>query len=660
MADVNRTVMIMIKGNADKLNKALSDSKTGFAKFAKGIAVAGAAVSAMALGIAKLNQSIADMINELVDASTKTGIAVETLQALKLAAEGSGKSFNSIESGIIRFQQSMEAASLGTGRQAEAFERLGVKVQTTNGSMRESNDVFNEAIEKLGDMGEGTERNITTMALFGRTAGASLLQSGAIDNMALFNEKIREFGVDVGPKAREEAARWQRAMADLGMVTERAAQDMAGALTGRNSPAAALEKLVGALVFVKSIAKDVLSFIADFIRSAFGSLQAAITTMLSIDFSSLGKKLNDVLMVRSLRDIPKAWAAFDTEIRKQGQVKMKILMEPLDKALNESTANMGSILSRATGQYEKMMSLTKLTSSQKSTKTETDKEKEKDIERSKSASKQKKDLIDLIKLRNEVLAIKSKSEDKTLDKEQRIKKEYAGQIKRLREIQEISKEKINTIQESNQLMMDMEDQLAKVRKENDEKQKKREQEALQRRINNINSYGKAFTGYMSSFASAVKTTMENGGKLTEERAQSIHKLQQRIGVGEVWINAAVATMKAYAQFGLIGGIPAGIAMSALATAQTAAIMSQPPPKFHTGGFVDGADVVNAQLLKGEAVLDRQTVREIGGARGVQKIGQNPQVVVVNSFKHFDRFLAASMRENTRIRNLVPASSGRKR
>ena len=508
-------------------------------------------------------------------------------------------------------------------------------------------------------MGEGTERNIIVMEMFGRSAGGALTQSGAIDNMELFNEKIREFGVDVGPKAREEAARWQRAMADLGMVTEQAAQDMAGALTGRNSPAAALEHLGGALVFLKSIATDVFSFMAEFLRSIFGSFQAVITAFTAMDFSKIGARMHDILMVKNLRDIPAAYAALTKETHKARDT-MSMLMKPLDIAFNKSINDLGDTFGRASGKYENFMRLAKLTKSHDTSKTKTDTNKEKDIERSKSASKQKKDLIDLIALRKEVLAIKSKSEDKTLDQEQRIKKEYAGQIKRLREIQEISKEKINTIQESNQLMMDMEDQLAKVRKENDEKQKKREQEALQRRINNINSYGKAFTGYMSSFASAVKTTMENGGKLTEERAQSLHKLQQKVGVGEVLINAAVATMKAYAQFGLIGGIPAAIAMSALATAQTAAIMSQPPPKFHTGGFVDGADVVNAQLLKGEAVLDRQTVREIGGARGVQKIGQKPQVVVVNSFKHFDRFLAASMRENTRIRNLVPASSGRKR
>jgi hypothetical protein len=118
-------------------------------------------------------------------------------------------------------------------------------------------------------------------------------------------------------------------------------------------------------------------------------------------------------------------------------------------------------------------------------------------------------------------------------------------------------------------------------------------------------------------------------------------------------------MKAYAMFGPVGGLAAGAALSALGVAQIAAISSQPPPKFHTGGMVDGSDVVNAQLLRGEAVLDRQTVRRIGGPDGVQNIGKENQIVVMNSFKHFDRYVASSLRGNSRLKRLSPANTGRR-
>jgi len=89
---------------------------------------------------------------------------------------------------------------------------------------------------------------------------------------------------------------------------------------------------------------------------------------------------------------------------------------------------------------------------------------------------------------------------------------------------------------------------------------------------------------------------------------------------------------------------------ATGAAQIAAIQSQPVPQFDVGGMVgrsSGSDVVNANLLSGEAVLDRATVRRIGGEEGLNRLqrGDMPQqqVVVVQPFKHFDKFIQASSR-----------------
>jgi hypothetical protein len=98
-------------------------------------------------------------------------------------------------------------------------------------------------------------------------------------------------------------------------------------------------------------------------------------------------------------------------------------------------------------------------------------------------------------------------------------------------------------------------------------------------------------------------------------------------------------------------------LTALAGAQTAAVVSQPAPKFDVGGMVgqsDGApDVVNANLLKGEAVLDRATVDRLGGQQGVQALqnggGVGSNVVIIQPFKHFERYnVARSKRMSRRV------------
>jgi hypothetical protein len=127
-------------------------------------------------------------------------------------------------------------------------------------------------------------------------------------------------------------------------------------------------------------------------------------------------------------------------------------------------------------------------------------------------------------------------------------------------------------------------------------------------------------------------------------------LQKAANVAQIAMNTSVAITKALADLGPIGGPVAAGFMAAAGAAQTAAVLSQPPPAFDVGGMVgrtSGSDVVQASLLTGEAVLDRATVRRMGGEDGINAMqrGDMPQqqVVVVQPFKHFDKFIQASSR-----------------
>ena len=72
-----------------------------FQKLASSASMVGASFLAMGVGAIAFTQKIADLTNELTDANTKTGIAVETLAGLRLAAEGSGLEFSNLEGGLI-------------------------------------------------------------------------------------------------------------------------------------------------------------------------------------------------------------------------------------------------------------------------------------------------------------------------------------------------------------------------------------------------------------------------------------------------------------------------------------------------------------------------------------------------------------------------------
>tara|TARA_Y100001963_G_scaffold160196_1_gene268873 strand:+ start:3480 stop:5543 length:2064 start_codon:yes stop_codon:yes gene_type:complete len=685
MADLNKTIKIILKGESDKLNKSIGSANASFAKFAKGAAAAGAAIVAVGSAIFKMNQKVANMVNLLSDAQSKTGINISTLQGLKLAAEGSGRSFESIEGGLIRFQSAINMASQGTGRQAEAFQKLGVQVTNADGSLRDANSVFNDSIQALSDMGEGIDRNSTAIDLFGRTAGAALIQSGAITNMEAFNERVAEFGLKTGPAAREEAAKWQRAMADMRMVIERAIQDIVAYLTGGGSLSEAVVKATGKFIFMKTVVGDVMRAIGAVMKSVIGSVTSVALALGQIKFekitsavTTLGKGVAGIAAGKVLS--PDTWVNLAQGFKKMNAINQEVgrVAGKLSAAVNVETADaidkLGNTLGRAEAASKRFIKGASLgggrvTGAGGKGGAGGGGAGGEDGGAGGAAAAAAKEAETLKRLQQEVDAIISKNAEKHLTEEQKITKEYQAQIDRLKKITEESKGKINTTIEQAKIEKDMQNEIFELRKSNEEKlmelQRTAQQELMQGNqeiilsmIDGMKNYGLTATGWLSDWGSAVTTIMKNNGSLVGKQARRMHALNQAAQIGDILVNKASAVFANYAKFGPGLGTILNAPLIALAAAQITAIKSTPPPKFHQGGVVQGPDVVNANLLRGEMVLDRATTQRIGGPSGVQNLGQ-PKIIIANPFKHFDRFTAASMRGDSRIRELVESPSGRR-
>ena len=297
MADVNKTISLNYEAKTDKIKSALKQipaatdqefkkaskaidramkkaekvsaraakkSKKSWQEFGKGMANVATGVAAVGAAVLLSSQYLADLTNELSDASTKTGIAISSLAGMRLAAEGSGRSFQGLEQGLIRFQQSIVNAKKPTSEQAKIFKSLGVEIHDTNGELKTADQLFTESTQSLSRMESGLDKNTAIMGLFGRTAGAALVQSGAIDNMQAFSDLAHEFGVDTGPKAIATAAEFQRRMANLGMVSQGSFQRIVDALAG-GSGGAGINALLGmtteAMIKLSVIGSDSLAFI---------------------------------------------------------------------------------------------------------------------------------------------------------------------------------------------------------------------------------------------------------------------------------------------------------------------------------------------------------------------------------------------------------------
>ena len=139
----------------------------------------------------------------------------------------------------------------------------------------------------------------------------------------------------------------------------------------------------------------------------------------------------------------------------------------------------------------------------------------------------------------------------------------------------------------------------------------------------------------------------NYAQQVKDEQIAIFKTNQSSQIAQATIDAVSSSVRAFKDY----PFPMSLGISGLAFAaaikQIQMIKSQPPPeKFDVGGMIGNRDALspdqrNINVLSGEAILDRQTVRNIGGETGVRNLQNGragSQVVVIQPFRHFDKFV----------------------
>ena len=163
---------------------------------------------------------------------------------------------------------------------------------------------------------------------------------------------------------------------------------------------------------------------------------------------------------------------------------------------------------------------------------------------------------------------------------------------------------------------------------------------------------------MSSItADGLKLAQDVAGE-NKELINTLFRANQAASVANIAMKTAEAIAAAPAQYGPFA--PAAIAaIVAQAAVQTGVVLAQQPP-LHMGGVVAplAPDEQSRTVLTGEAVLDRATVRRLGGQTGIQRLQEGgtmaPDVIVMNPFKHLDRYNRSAIRNrNSAFNKLQP-------
>lgn len=193
--------------------------------------------------------------------------------------------------------------------------------------------------------------------------------------------------------------------------------------------------------------------------------------------------------------------------------------------------------------------------------------------------------------------------------------------------------------------------LEEMRQQNSDKTKERiksesetRREKIQEELEMLNLLQEGIVGTFANSIQTMTTIAEAAGNKNAAIIKALFVAQRVAAVGEVAFNTAKAITAAQAYPPPFNGLMIASAVAAGA-AQTASIFAQQAPTFHMGGMTPDESI--AVVKAGEAVLDRSTVDRLGGEQGVNRLqngqGGSAEVIVLNPYKHFDRYITDRQR-----------------
>lgn len=161
-----------------------------------------------------------------------TGVSVESFSRMAYAGQLSGVSAEGLSAAMVKLDKAMAEASGGTGKQAQLFAQLGVKVNDASGHMRGADAVMKDVADRFASMEDGAAKTALATELFGK-AGAELIpmmNEGGV-GLAKMADEADRLGITISTGASASAAAFNDNMQKLRMAFQAVGQRAAAELT---------------------------------------------------------------------------------------------------------------------------------------------------------------------------------------------------------------------------------------------------------------------------------------------------------------------------------------------------------------------------------------------------------------------------------------------
>ena len=235
-------LLLLLRDEASKRLKTI-DSNVGL--LTKGFGVLAAAVGAAAVtigvGLYKASGDAQELADTLDNLSKQTGLSYDFLQDLKNAAKEAGVSLEVSAKGAIAFQKAIFA---GTKEAKDAIAALGLSFVELKKQTPEEG--FKLILDRLAQMPPGFDRAGAASSLFGKSAGAAIIQMAG--DFQETSRALDELNVRLSKDAIEASAALEDQFSKLGTATAGFWQQLGAAV----NQSGALQELIPKLTKVVS------------------------------------------------------------------------------------------------------------------------------------------------------------------------------------------------------------------------------------------------------------------------------------------------------------------------------------------------------------------------------------------------------------------------
>lgn len=187
----------------EEANTGWSESKQILADLAKeGLDKAADAAKKLGKYITGAIGESAEYADEILTMSKKYNMSTESLQEFAYMSELVDTDLGTITGSITKLTKQMGAAADGNEAAAEKFAELEIDIYNADGTLKSADTVFLEAIDALGQMESGVERDNVAMELFGKSAQElnPLIETGSA-GIAAYAQEAHDMGAVLDEEA---------------------------------------------------------------------------------------------------------------------------------------------------------------------------------------------------------------------------------------------------------------------------------------------------------------------------------------------------------------------------------------------------------------------------------------------------------------------------